>query len=59
MSYVRQQFEKLGSSVDFKIKVRGDQGETFWINVSSEAVSRIADVLAEAEVQVSPVVDNS
>lgn len=49
-AYVRQQFNKLGESVQYRVKIRGSKGETHWISVSPYIVGRILWAVADEEV---------
>lgn len=52
-SRMRALFETLDMTANYAVKVRGSENETAWIPVAPATVREVADVLPEADVQVT------
>lgn len=44
-AYVRSQFERLGASERYRIKITSDEGETHWLGADPDQLDRIKSIL--------------
>jgi len=45
LAYVRGELEDLGESEKYRLKIRGDHGETKWLSISPETLAEVKAVL--------------